>query len=60
MGARGNRSVTFNNTGASVKDKLAQQMKELEEKKTLAEQAVKAAEAKKSSDSTPAPTTIAA
>lgn len=42
MGASQNRSVTFNNP---VKDKLAKQMKEIQEKKLEAEKAVKDAEA---------------
>ncbi|KAJ7647663.1 hypothetical protein FB45DRAFT_975290 [Roridomyces roridus] len=41
--AKHNRSVTFNQ-GVSVKEKLEQQMKEIEEKKIEAEKAVKAAE----------------
>lgn len=37
--------MTFNHASASMKEKLEKQMKEIEEKKSLAEKAVKDAEA---------------
>lgn len=40
-----NRSMTFNNPAATTKQRLEQQMKEVQERKTQAEQAVKDAEA---------------
>jgi hypothetical protein len=39
------KSVTFKNPNASMKEKLEKQMREIEEKKTPAEKAVKEAEA---------------
>jgi hypothetical protein len=39
------KSMTFNNPNNSMKEKLEKQMKEIEEKKTQAEKAVKEAEA---------------
>jgi nuclear polyadenylated RNA-binding protein NAB2 len=39
------KSVTFNQPGAGIREKLQKQMKEIEEKKTEAEKAVKEAEA---------------
>lgn len=44
MGASHNRSMTFK-SNPTVKQKLEQQMKEIEEKKSQAEKAVKEAEA---------------
>ncbi|PPQ87446.1 hypothetical protein CVT25_008182 [Psilocybe cyanescens] len=44
-GASQNRSMTFNNPSTAAKQKLEQQMKEVEERKNKAEQAVKDAEA---------------
>lgn len=44
MGPGPHRSVKFN-TGAGVRERLEQQMKEIEAKKLEAEQAIKAAEA---------------
>jgi hypothetical protein len=54
------RSVTFNNTGGvvqDVKEKLANQMREIEEKKTEVANAVKEAEAaaNKKEESKPVP-----
>ncbi|KAF8162360.1 hypothetical protein BJ912DRAFT_914995 [Pholiota molesta] len=45
MGTSQNRSMTFNNPNPSVKEKLEKQMKEIQEKKSEAEKAVKDAEA---------------
>lgn len=47
MGSSQNRSMTFNNlsTNATAKERLEKQMKEIQEKKTEAEKAVKDAEA---------------
>lgn len=39
------RSMTFNNPNLSMKERLEKQMKEIEEKKSQAEKAVKEAEA---------------
>jgi len=39
------KSVTFNQPGAGIREKLQKQMKEIEEKKNEAEKAVKDAEA---------------
>ncbi|KIK67503.1 hypothetical protein GYMLUDRAFT_82004 [Collybiopsis luxurians FD-317 M1] len=41
------RSATFNNSAAGLKEKLQKQMKEIEEKKSQAEKAVREAQAKK-------------
>lgn len=45
MGPSPHRSMTFNNPNTSMKEKLEKQMKEIEEKKTQVEKAVKEAEA---------------
>ncbi|KAF9485995.1 hypothetical protein BDN70DRAFT_988327 [Pholiota conissans] len=45
MGSSQNRSVTFNNPTPTMKEKLEKQMKEIQEKKSEAEKAVKDAEA---------------
>ncbi|KAF8161281.1 hypothetical protein B0H34DRAFT_700238 [Crassisporium funariophilum] len=44
-GASHNKSMTFNNGGASAKERLDQQMREVQERKSEAERAVKEAEA---------------
>lgn len=44
VGANGNTNKTLNLKGSSVKEKLAQQMKELEQKKSEAEKAMKEAQ----------------
>lgn len=56
------RSVTFNSpsSGLGVKAKLEQQMKEIEEKKSQAEKAVKDAEAAASKKEESKPVAIAA
>jgi nuclear polyadenylated RNA-binding protein NAB2 len=46
-GPRPHRSATFNNSAADLKEKLKKQMKEIEEKKSQAEKAVREAQAKK-------------
>jgi hypothetical protein len=53
------KSVTFNNSGGRVKEKLERQMKEIEEKKSEAQRAVKEAEAAASKKEA-APVAIAA
>ena len=64
-GASPHKSVTFNNLGpgAGVKEKLERQMREIQEKKSEAERAVREAEAaaaaaKKKDDSKPVPITV--
>lgn len=66
-GASPHKSVVFNNLGpgAGVKEKLEQQMREIQEKKNQAEKAVKEAEAaaaaaaaKKKDDSKPVAITV--
>lgn len=55
-----NRSMTFNNPGATTKQKLEQQMKEVQERKNQAEQAVKDAEAAAAKKADTNPVSIAA
>jgi len=62
-GASPHKSVVFNNLGpgTGVKEKLEQQMREIQEKKNEAEKAVKEAEAaaaKKKDDSKPVAITV--
>ncbi|KAF5348708.1 hypothetical protein D9758_006776 [Tetrapyrgos nigripes] len=58
------KSVTFNQSGAGIREKLQKQMKEIEEKKSEAEKAVKEAEAAaaasggKKDDSKPVPIAV--
>jgi len=54
------RSVTFNQSGAGVKEKLERQMREIEEKKNEAEKAVRDAEEKKREKEKLAPVAITA
>ncbi|KAF8911484.1 hypothetical protein CPB84DRAFT_1812332 [Gymnopilus junonius] len=60
MGGSQNRSMTFNKPGLSAKEKLEKQMKEIQEKKNEAEQAVKDAEAAAAKKADSSPVSIAA
>jgi hypothetical protein len=59
MGASHNRSMTFK-SNPTIKQKLEQQMKEIEEKKNQAEKAVKEAEAAAAKADTKPPVSITA